>query len=424
MRLTWVLVTFAQCLLQDATFANSFFEWDGEVNRRPAHFLVDTGWGIENVVLSKAGANRLGLTLRPQDGLEQKLVVRWKAQCSLNLFHWEGSKSMLLDGEADVVDFVDPKNAIDGLVGWPLISQRITRFDALTGKFEFLRKVPREASEWMKFKIRKRDGLAVEIPSNDGNNKVVLIDTGNHGRDCVFLSPQLWESWSASHSHLNTFFDWASAAGGPVIMLVVRADRYSLGGGLEMTNIILCNYSDLGASNGLPDADALISFDALRRFVFIADGQSGMTYFRSVPLNTAAHEAPASRYRGGGGAVFAPGNPHATNLMAHVIDDSPAFMAGVRNGDILLKLDDYDVAQWLAHPETNWTVDFGTPLPTLSATSTNNPSKIELIIRRMDRTIQATVPRRTIMICPSRRTPGWKPWMEIPSKNERTKLGS
>ena len=65
----------------------------------------------------------------------------------------------------------------------------------------------------------------------------------------------------------------------------------------------------------------------------------------------AGRNAPPATYEHNRlGAVFAPRDMEAADLIAHVMDGSPAYEAGVRSGDVLQKVGDLDVTKWRTDP--------------------------------------------------------------------------
>ena len=79
--------------------------------------------------------------------------------------------------------------------------------------------------------------------------------------------------------------------------------------------------------------EATLGFAALKRLDIVIDGKHGITYLR--PKRTPSLPYNHNRL----GAVFVPRDLQdndATTLVAHVVANSPAYEAGIRNGDILL----------------------------------------------------------------------------------------
>jgi C-terminal processing protease CtpA/Prc len=71
----------------------------------------------------------------------------------------------------------------------------------------------------------------------------------------------------------------------------------------------------------------------LKRLDLIVDSRQGLAYVR--PRNTPPLAGPHNRL----GAVFVPSKTHPDELVAQVVVESPAWQAGVRNGDCLLEVD-------------------------------------------------------------------------------------
>ena len=73
------------------------------------------------------------------------------------------------------------------------------------------------------------------------------------------------------------------------------------------------------------------------------DGKTGVAYVQP-------HPGPRAPYQHNRlGAIFAPGDA-SDDLVAFVLDGSPAYEAGIRNGDVLLKIGDLDATKWQTDP--------------------------------------------------------------------------
>src|SRR5438105_3098559 len=81
-----------------------------------------------------------------------------------------------------------------------------------------------------------------------------------------------------------------------------------------------------------PNYECELGMAALKRLDFIVDGRRGVAYLRPKT-------APPSAYSYNRlGAVFVPKDVNSNELVARVADGSPAQEAGVRDGDVLLKV--------------------------------------------------------------------------------------
>src|SRR5208282_245383 len=76
----------------------------------------------------------------------------------------------------------------------------------------------------------------------------------------------------------------------------------------------------------------------------VVDGKRGVVWLR--PKRT----PPTPYWHNRLGAVFVPRTLQSDDLIAHVINGSPAFETGIRNGDRLLKIGDLDCTRWRSDP--------------------------------------------------------------------------
>ena len=132
-------------------------------------------------------------------------------------------------------------------------------------------------------------------------------------------------------------------ASGLVVGDEVWATEISLGP-LVLTEVPLIEASRTDIGLGGADYQATLGLTALKRLDLILDGKKGLAYLhlrKSPPL-------PYQHNRLG--AVFTPLSLEGGDLLAHVAEGSPAEKAGIRPGDILLKIDDLDVTRWHSDP--------------------------------------------------------------------------
>jgi predicted metalloprotease with PDZ domain len=85
---------------------------------------------------------------------------------------------------------------------------------------------------------------------------------------------------------------------------------------------------------------ATLGLAALKRLDIVLDGRQGAIWLR--PKKT-----PPTAYRHNRlGAAFAPKDLHGGEMIAHVANGSPAFEAGIRNGDVLWRAGKHDATHW------------------------------------------------------------------------------
>ena len=401
----FALLIASQSLPNASAIEDEFFRCDARINGQPVHFLIDTGCSFP-ALLFRTGVQRLGLKLKPQEFGEfngHRAPFQLTEQCLLELPNW-GFWSMfhfpvklrvgtplLLLGEPELtLPRFDP--IIDGVIGWPALRNGIVRMDASHGKLEFLRAVPNEARHWFRLKMHHSASdeggfawqwrfplgkrviaspglLQLDLADANGSRQTLMIDTGDQEWG-IKLSPQKWREWKAAHLTQATVLSGCFMADGAVMVHEAGwADEISFGA-LKLTNVSVAE--NTLATNHI----AILSFDALKHLDVIIDGPHGVAYLRPVsrPAQQTALEGPT--------ALFAPRDLRNKELVAHVLPNSAAFASGIRDGDILLKVDGRAVSQWEIDPGDKWRANSPNGHMFVAATNSSTMSSIALTLRR------------------------------------------
>jgi hypothetical protein len=108
---------------------------------------------------------------------------------------------------------------------------------------------------------------------------------------------------------------------------------------------------------------ATLGLCALRRASWVIDGRNGKLYFQSHGPPQGPNDYEYNRL----GAVFIPAVGQGDDLIAQVFEGGPAYRAGLRNGDILLHINDLDATAWRSDPRIQrpgkfWSSPAGTVL--------------------------------------------------------------
>ena len=382
-----------------SSFAQGGFRWDGKINGQPVHLLLDTGSGVP-ILVTQPAAKRLGLKTKPIKDQEivsaENIVELGATKAVLELPGRDGRKGY--SGKA-FVDIVEKSAAltvigVDGVAGWPLIRRRITQFDAVKGEFHFLDEVPAEAKGWAKFTIRDVDWGTLELVSTKRDGRArIFVDTGDlvFGEDAIGVPQPLWQGLKRTYPNAPAWLTGNWSSDGALNATEYRWLSHFSIGPLQLTNVVVGTINPRFATN-----DILIGFDTLKGFGLIVDGRRHVAYLRP----TAASEAGPRSERV---VLFQPSNLRSKNLIANVVDGSSAYLAGIRNGDLLLGVDRQDLAQWLANPGANWAeTNHSTPmgfLRLLKASSDIPPTaQTDLKLRRGTQTILATILQKSLTI--------------------------
>jgi hypothetical protein len=265
----------------------------------------------------------------------------------------------------------------DGIIGWWTISPNVLRIDAVAREVTFLSKVPKQTAQWSQFPlfaITNSGSLDLQIQHSDRTNGVLCIDTGfDHG---LALPAQEFRRWKEAHPQspmtLETVF---TPADGFFVTEEAWADQISVGP-IILTGVPIIAAGPAGATRWGAQYEGTLGLAALKRLDLIVDGNNGLAYLRAKTTRPLAY--PHNRL----GAVFVP-QTQTNQAAAWVVDGSPAYEAGVRNGDVLLQVDEVTVRGWT----DDWLSRFYMPAGT----------KLKLTLQRDGKIFTTTATLREIL---------------------------
>lgn len=326
---------------------------DSEINGTPLRLAFDTGTSVP-VVLTGATMKRLGLSVVPGP-TELSLLppgARWSKAASVKFMGRSYS-----DVDIAVLDPPPgfPTN-LDGLIGFPAFADHNLSFVVSEGRIGVVREALSAAAyrDWNHLLVRTDSGaltLAPPRPNLPWQNNLpaaatdgsLLIDTGNP--EGVELAPEEWARWRAAHATLPaTMNSYYTPLAGLVIREMVWADELTLDGivlhGVPVREASRADVQAVGTGYL-----ATLGLYALKRTDLVIDGAKKIAFLK--PRSEPGMPYPHNRL----GAVFVPEDDKSDRLIAHVATGSPADLAGIRNGDLLLKIGAVDVTAWRSHPE-------------------------------------------------------------------------
>lgn len=328
---------------------------DGKINNQPVRLIFDTGAG--GPVLWKQSAGRLGLKFTlPTDRTPtspSSVVVGQTEFCEFNL---SGSIHKMWFAVYDLPDFIYARDKGDGVLGWGALENDIYLIDASANKVTALAVLPEKVKAWKKFRIQANEGvLLFEIPVK-GSTNTVLIDTGKSAG--ISLAPKTWRAWKKQHKTKQVALRAGyMPASGVYVSEEGWADKISFGSLIvKDVPVAEANASEVD----FPSCQASFGMAALRRLELVIDGAKGIAYVnpRSQPATPYEHNRL--------GAVFVPNDwQKDDDLIARVVPGGPAQKAGIRNGDVLLKVGSQDITKWrtatnISRPSQFWSQPHGT----------------------------------------------------------------
>jgi hypothetical protein len=344
------------------------FVVDAEINDLPVTLALDTATE-GNVVLFSPAAERIGLPLpatpSTNNDTRGKTAIHKTEPQAVTLFNTSNNVPLY-------VARIPLAAPTDGTVGWGLLEHRILQIDVADRSVRLLETIPAEVLQWTKLPLsRDANVLALEIPSWRGNDTLV-IDTGNAGG--VSLSPEQWQKWTKANPDRPKTLQISYISGSGVVAGEEDWARQLSLGPLSLPNVPVREAS-ITEQRAAPNCAATLGLVALERLDLIVDGKAGVAYVRP-------RQGPFRPYSYNRAAlVFIPTdltNGIHSESKAVVLEDGPAYQAGIRDGDMPLKVGD----QW----RTNWV-----KTPTYLASELPAGSKMELTLQRGETNFTAEV---------------------------------
>jgi hypothetical protein len=316
---------------------------DARINQKPVRLFFDTG--AENLFLFRSAADRLGLRLPPE-----KSSMGWERYWAKDKHSVEllGVNRKIRIAIIELPSYISTTER-DGFAGWADVSDKIVRFDALNLRVECINEVPQEAKIcWQKFPLcakgflhRKKYGILVlNLAASKNEQQILIIDTGSASG--IGVPEKRWHNWKITHSEQARTLTLASI---PSAGLVAREQTFAAEfdlGPISLTDVILEETDPWSAGLAGAHHAATVGLAGLKRFDLIVDGRNQIAYIQ--PKATPAPSFNHNRL----GAVFSPLDVASEDLVARVVERSPAFETGLRSGDRLIRLNEKDVSNWRA----------------------------------------------------------------------------
>ena len=356
-----------------AAYSADRIKVDVRINGKPSRLIFDTG--ASHFLLFRPAAERLGLTITNASALQRgtrgTVPAGVTELCKLDL--WD----RMIETQFRVVDMPQGiRPEMDGVLGWLPLQSNIFYFDSERETVRMAKSVPREALMWTKFSLSTNSlGLEIDIPGTRPSR--MMVDTGMHGG--VFLNPARWRQWYANCSNapttMNALFN---VHDGVVVTPESWADRINFGS-LDIKDVPVTEASPVFTT--ILGFEGAIGLYGLRRIDLVVDGLNKIAYMRAA--KAAAPPYVHNRL----GAVFVPSNLQSDELLARVIEKTPAHDAGIQVGDRLLKVGDLDVSRWRTDPAVMplsrfWNATAGTVL-NLTLSRSDEEFKVRVTLREI-----------------------------------------
>lgn len=305
-----------------------------KINGKPVHLAFDSGSNGGALCLQTVKTLGLKFIPAPTNALWQYFLAGDTEDCTLTM---DGTASKMSFLVFDLPAYVGAD--FDGLIGWYTISHNVIRIDAVARKITALRKVPTQTAQWARLCVLTNFGvLDLQIPHGGRTNGVICIDTGSDRG--LALPAQEWHRWREAHPQSPITIDAAFTPGdGFFVTEEAWADQISVGP-LVLTGVPIMRAGPSGAARWGAQYEGTLGLAALKHLDATVDGNNGLAYLRAKKTPPSAY--PHNRL----GAIFAATTIQTNQAVARVVDGSPAYDAGVRDGDVLLQVDEVTVRGW------------------------------------------------------------------------------
>jgi hypothetical protein len=301
------------------------------LNGASVKLAFDTG-SAKNYLLPDT-AERLGaiLNVTPLESAHAP-PCSGTARCALKLSAGPGARSNELFFVLSPLYSVPP-NGEDGYIGWSFLQKTVFSIDAVARQITFLQALPKVSKDWLKLRLHSNGSvLYADSPNSKG---VVLFDTGDPHGAC--LRSREWKAWrrvnprAPSTVLAESYMDTEQAA-------VIESWAHQLAiGPLTITETPVTTWdASLDIDSNVQDVVACLGMAAMRRLKIMVDGPNGLIYIRQRITPKVAYEHNRA------GVTFTSVTA-IPGLWARVLPGTPAYEAGIREGDRLVKLDGVDV---------------------------------------------------------------------------------
>jgi hypothetical protein len=357
------------------------------IDGRPVRLTIDTG--ADRLALFSAVADRIGLKYDKRepgsDPSREKAgpVVLFRSDfCRLKIENSDFPRLRIdgAEGRGRVWVAQTPPGfhlpGVDGAIGWPNLCKRILHIDWGRKVLECVPKVPKPAPPWRRLELYSRPDLhvlALRVPASADAREAVYIDTGDSGG--VAVCSALWQEIVSQHPSLPVALEGHYIpAAAYVVERICWLETLRLGS-LELHDVPVREMP--ATQQRLPSHLATIGLYGLTRLELIVDGPHKRAYIRTREDYSQQYDYNRT------GVVFLPADSESSDLVATVLEGGPAYEAGIRTGDKLLRVNGRDVTGWKTNPQgaTERRSAFRQPAGT----------KLNLMVLRETQTMEMTI---------------------------------
>jgi len=316
------------------------------INGQPVKLAFDTG--AKGPFLFRKTARRLNLKVQqPQSDVQSEpgaVKIDLTEKCRLRLIDG-GVESFIHFAVIDLPEYMNYD--FDGIFGWGGLKHTIMEIYPSSRDIKIHNTLTIEKSEWQCLDIRTDlDILVIKMSNEDSTQDCLLVDTGQSSG--LSVRKELWQQLFGDTEDQNTTY---LAAYTPGVGLVTDKEKW-----VKEINLGDLRFHEIPVKTGVEanqalmkiGIDVIVGIEALSCYSWIVDGPAGKIYLKRTDLMRTPEKYAYNRL----GAVFVPKDIQTSDsLIAHVIKGGPAYSAGIRNGDVLLRIGGLDATKWRTDPD-------------------------------------------------------------------------
>lgn len=308
-----------------------------KIDGKDVRFALDTG-APDSLTISKQTAKRLFLNTWKEGG---NTIATFELEIAGD--KWDKVQAL-------VIDFL-PFSDIDGFIGWPALRGNMWQVQWQDMSLLSIQSMPEEALSWQVLKLHSQAPIAAAF-IHDDKQGLIYFDTGS--KDGIALSESRWHKLVIEKPYLPMTLKtgFMPAAGGFFVTELCWSDKFKI-------DSLIFDYVMIEKSAyKWPQLEAVFGLEALKHFEIVFDLKENNIYMKKRPYPRV--NLKYNRL----GASFPPASLASDKLVGHVLENSPAHRAGLRTGDVLLRVGNIDMTQWRIDPsilkKEFWTADAGT----------------------------------------------------------------
>lgn len=335
-------ITFLSILMTLLLAASVFASEDrlilhAKMDGKDVRFAFDTG-APNSLTISKETAKRLLLNTRQEEG---KTIATFELEITGD--KWDKAQALVID----LLPFAD----IDGFIGWPALRGNIWQVRWQDMSLLPVRSIPEEAVSWQVLKLNSQASIAAAF-IHGGKQGLIYFDTGSP--DGIALSESRWHSLVKDKPYLPMTLKtgFMPAAGGFFVTELCWFDKF------KIDSLLFSHVMIEKSAYKWPQLEAVFGLEALKHFEIVFDLKDNNIYMKQRPYS------PVNLNYNRLGASFPPTSLESDKLVGYILENTPAYRAGLRTGDVLLRVDNIDMTQWRINPSILkrefWTAEAGT----------------------------------------------------------------